>query len=350
MRITIKIFPKLLLFVALAFIAGSKAYAQTEPKDTIFMRDGTILSGELKGLKSGRVEFDIDNISIVKIKYDKIQMLKAITHQYRLETSDRKIYFGYIRRGDSTGIIRISSEDTTVLIPISHVAFMTSFDGTSFSHIRGYISSGFNYTRSSNAGRFNLDASMTWQFERLRTDLTGSMFVSQLDTGWVRDRENLNLQSYYLLNPWISVGGSLKYQRNYELGLARRYQEGIGVVYSMLSENNLQLKALSGLVLNQERNLEGESFSNQVEIPITLSLDFFKFSKPNISINSTQSAYFSITDAGRLRLDGDTRVSWEIIDDLDLSIQFYHNFDNRPPSGSSRNWDYGTVLGLKYTF
>lgn len=336
----------LLLFLLYA----TNGYGQTELKDTIFMKDGTVLSGELKGLKSGRLEFDIDNISIVKIKFDKVRMVKAITHQYRLETSNRKIYFGYLSRADSTGYVKIRTADSSVVIPINYIAFMTSYDGSSLTHIRGYVSSGFNYARSSNAGRFNLDGSITWQFERLRTDLTGSMFISQTDTTWVRDRENLNIQSYYVLNPWISVGGMFKYQRNYELGLARRYQEGLGIVYTWLTKNNLQVKTLTGLVFNQERNTEGATFPNQVEIPLTLMAEFFKFSHPNISVTTNQSFYLSLTDAGRMRWDGDTRITWELIDDLNLSIQMYHNYDNRPPSGSSRNWDYGTVLGLKYTF
>ncbi|MFN5646303.1 MAG: DUF481 domain-containing protein, partial [Sphingobacteriales bacterium] len=338
------------LLALLLVLSVTNGYAQTKVKDTIIMKDGTVLSGELKGLKSGRLEFDIDNISIVKIKFDRIRLVKAITHQYRVETSDRKIYFGFIRRSDSTGILRILTKDSAVLIPLDKIAFMTSYDGSSFMHVRGYVSSGFTYARSSNAGRFNFDAAIAWQFERVRTDLTGSMFVSQTDTTWVRDRENLNLQSFYLINSYLSVGGMVKYQRNYELGLARRFQEGLGIVYNWLSRNNFQVKSLTGLVFNQERNIEGQSFSNQIEVPLTIQAEFFKFSKPNISVNTSQSAYISLTDPGRLRWDGDTRISWELIEDLALSIQIYHNFDNRPPSGDPRSWDYGTVLGLKYTF
>ena len=342
--------PLSILLACTLILAATNGYGQTQIKDTIVMKDGTVLSGELKGLKSGRIEFDIDNISIVKIKFDRIQMVKAITHQYRVETSDRKIYFGYIRRSETPGILRILTKDSAVLIPLNSIAFMTSYDGSSFMHVRGYVSSGFTYARSSNAGRFNFDAAIAWQFERVRTDLTGSMFVSQTDTTWVRDRENLNLQSYYLINSYISVGGMVKYQRNYELGLARRFQEGVGVLYNWLSRNNFQVKSLTGLVFNQERNIEGQSFSNQIEVPLTIQAEFFKFNKPNIAINTTQSAYISLTDPGRLRWDGETRISWELISDLALSINIYHNYDNRPPSGSSRTWDYGTVLGLKYTF
>ncbi len=343
------LYPKLAILLVLLFSASELIFSQ-ELKDTIIMNNGMILSGELKNLKSGRVEFDIDNISIVKVKFDRIKMIKAQSHAFRIETSDRKIYYGNIRRGDKPGTIKIESIDTTVIIPLNSVASMTSFNNKTYRTISGYVSSGFNYARSSNSGRFNLDGAVKLQSRRTYSELISSMFISQTDSNWVRDRESLALSTYYVLNPWISIGGNLKYQRNYELGLARRFQEGIGLMVNLLKHNNFQMRVVSGLVINQEKSTEGVEFPTQVEIPLNYYLEFFKFSDPNISITTSQTAYFSITDAGRVRWDGDTRISWEIIDDLALSLQFYHNYDNRPPSGNSRTWDYGTVIGLKYEF
>ena len=339
------------LMVSAAFCIFLTPSTQSQVlKDSVFMNDGTILSGELKGLKSGRLEFDIDNISVVKIKSDKIKMIRALTHAYRIETSDRKLYYGNLRRSAEPGTVKIEMKDSSVIVPISHIAALTSLDNQSLRTITGYISSGFNYARSSKAGRFNFDGVMNIQMQRLNTNLAGSMFLSQTDSNWVRDRESFSINSFYIINPWIAAGGLFKYQRNLELGLARRFQEGAGVGVSMLNKNNFQIRVISGLVVNQEKNIEGVRFPTQVEIPLQLYLEYFKFTDPNISITTTQSSYMSLTDAGRVRWDGETRVSWEIISDLALSLQFYHNFDNRPPSGNNRKWDYGTVLGLKYQF
>jgi len=343
----LKFFLGLLICLVLVPVA---ARSQVKPKDTLIMKDGTVLSGELKSLKSGRIEFDIDNITVVKIKYDRIQQIKGLMHFYRVETSDRKIYYGHIRRAYEPGALKVQMADSSVIIPLTHIAFITSFDNNSLSKISGYVSSGFTYARSSNSGRFTLDGNAHWQFKRTNTDLTGSMFVSQTDTGWIRDRESLALSSFYLLNPWVSIGVNLKYQRNFELGLGRRFQEGIGARVNLLNHNNFQIRALSGLVVNQEKSIEGTPFPTQVEVPVNLYLEYFKFSKPEISITTTQSVYISLTDAGRVRFDGDTRLSWEIINDLALSLQFYHNYDSKPPSATNRNWDYGTVFGLKYAF
>ncbi len=340
---------KTVILLLLPALIHMQSFSQ-KLKDTVIMKDGTILSGELKSLKSGKIEFDIDNITIVKIKFDKIQLIKGLSHTYRIETSDRKIYYGNIRRGDQPETIKIVMGDSSTVIPLNHIAFMTSFSNKTYRSFSGYVSSGFNYARSSNSGRFNFDGLVRMQSKRTHSELSGSLFVSQTDTNWVRDRESLAFSAFYVLNPWISIGGNLKYQRNYELGLARRYQEGLGLMVNLLKHNNFQMTALTGLVVNQEKSTEGVEFPTQVEIPLNYHMEFFKFSDPNISISINQTAYFSITDMGRVRWDGDSRLSWEIIDDLALSLQFYHNFDNRPPSGSSLNWDYGTVIGLKYEF
>jgi hypothetical protein len=340
---------KTLTSFALMLCFFSKCFSQ-ELKDTVIMNDGMIFSGDLKSLKSGKIEFDIDDVGIVKIKFDKIRMIKSMAHAFRIETGDRKIYYGTIHRGDKPGTIRVETKDSSIIIPLNQVSTLTSFDNKTYRSISGYISSGFNYARSSNSGRFNFDGQVRMQTPRTYSDLQGSMFISQTDTTWVRDRENLAANYYYVLGPWFSIGGTLKYQRNFELGLARRFQEGVGLVFNVLKKNNFQIRLLSGLVVNQEKNTEGFESPTQVEIPFNFYLEFFKFSHPNISVSTNQTSYISLTDAGRIRWDAETRFSWEIINDLALSVQLYHNYDSKPPSNNSRQWDYGTVTSLKYIF
>jgi hypothetical protein len=137
------------VLISLMILGPLASFSQTQ-RDTIIMNDNTILSGELKTLKSGKVEFDIDNIGIVKIKYDRIRMIKGLSHSYRIETSDRRIYYGQIRRGDKPGTIKVVSVDSTRIVPLNRVSFITSFNNKTYRIISGYVASGFNYARSSN--------------------------------------------------------------------------------------------------------------------------------------------------------------------------------------------------------
>jgi hypothetical protein len=58
--------------------------------------------------------------------------------------------------------------------------------------------------------------------------------------------------------------------------------------------------------------------------------------------------YFGINQDGRKRFDGETRINWEVISNLNLGLQFYSSFDNASLGGSSNNYDYGIVFNVGY--
>ena len=68
------IIPKTFFFlIAQCFFLKSIA----QNKDTIFFVNKSILIGELRSIKLGRIEFDGDGIGIVNIKYNKIGTIQS---------------------------------------------------------------------------------------------------------------------------------------------------------------------------------------------------------------------------------------------------------------------------------
>ena len=324
--------------------------AQSQHKDTLFLHDGQILSGELKKYQYGKIEFDMDNVQIVNVKYTKVRTIRTHQHIYRVETADRRIITGIIKPSEDDGIIRIQSVDSTFFIPINHVTLITAFDDRWYMNLHGYVSAGYSYTKSSNIGRFNLDGTVNYNSRKTSTSVSGNAAYTQ-DRGTIsRDRENLGTSSFYILNPWWSLGALFNYQRNLELGLQRRFQESVGVRYNIVYRNRFQMRALTGLAINQEKNTDGVSLPVRYEIPFNVNLNFFKFEKPNISFNTSQTVYISLSQQGRIRYDGDTYLSWEMIKDLSLTMNFYHSYDSKPVVIGAATFDYGLVFGLKYTF
>jgi hypothetical protein len=147
---------------------------------------------------------------------------------------------------------------------------------------------------------------------------------------------------------WAAVA-SLRYQQNIELGLDRRWQQGLGVARRFLIARNQLASLLSGVAINQERNVEGVT-SNNTEVMLQGNYDLFSFVNPNMSLSVVQSAYLSLTESQRVRLDGDINLFYEIIADFSLTLQFYYNFDSRSPATGTPNADYGFVAGLTYKF
>jgi len=236
------------------------------------------------------------------------------------------------------------------IINIEEISSFYPFSGKFFKNFSGTVGLGYNYTKSSGFGRLNFDATINYYSKKheLTTALTG--IYSQTDTGFTRDREEVSLKDNYYFSPSWFVTAFLVYQKNLELGLDRRYQEGLGIGNKFITSKIMYGWARAGAVINQEKNIEGVSSETLAEGYAQLQFNLFKFSKPEIKFDFRQTVYFGITESDRIRTDGQIDLSWEIIKDFKLTFQFYNNYDSKPPSAGVSNFDYGTVFGLRYNF
>lgn len=322
----------------------------TQEKDTVFLHNKTVLIGELKTITLGKLTIDADDVTLVNIKTTKIRTLKAYSHYYRIETIHRMVYYSRILPDTIPGSIRIRDADSTISIELEDIASLSSFKSPQAAQWEGAISAGYSFTRSSKIGRLNGDLSLKRTTRKLEMTGTYSTILTQTDTGWARDNVTGGINAYYYLNPRWQAVAFLQYQRNLELGLARRYQEGLGSLYSLISTNHVRFRTGTAIVFNQELNTEGVHSPNQVEIPLVNTFNFFSFSKPELDLSSTQNIYFSLTTKGRIRHDGQIKLTWKIITDFSINLSFYDNYDSKPPGENAATIDYGVVFGLSYSF
>ena len=339
------------LSVCTVFFICSVTSLFGQEKDSVFLYHGQMLLGEVLNMSEGRLELDSDDAGVVKIKYYKIRTFSAGIHYYRIRTTDENVLYGLIRTSSNEGFIRVVNENSTVEIPIESVVRLQQYDESFGKRISGKISAGYDYTRSSNIGRINFDLGMKYLAQDLEINLNASTIMTQSDGSITRDIENMNITGgYFLSYAWL-VAGRLTYQRNLELSLLRRFQEFAGVGYLLLQKSHHQFILISGFAINQELSTEGVASPSLWEIPLFLNYNLYLFQDPDLQLDINQNIYFGITDSGRVRNDGNIRLSWEPINDFVIGLNFYNNFDNKPPEGeSTRNFDFGTVLSLGYKF
>ena len=209
---------------------------------------------------------------------------------------------------------------------------------------------GYSYTRSSQFGRLNFDGAVNYSSLKQEINFSFSGIYTVTDSGTTRDREDAGLKYNHYFTPRSFSTAFLVYQRNLELGLKRRYQEGLGLGNKFLTNRYIYAWARAGMVLNQEVSTENESSGLLSEAFLQLQFNFFRFEKPEINVDLYESVFFGIAQNGRIRNDGELDINWEMIDDLKLNLGFYTNYDNQPPVAGNRKFDYGIVLGLTYTF
>ena len=323
---------------------------RAQDKDTIILHNGQMLVGKVQGASLGSISIDDYELKMQNIKLYKIKVL-IIHEKFKIQTVQKNIYYSKVMPDGRDGWVIIKEDSSNSLhIPIDEIYMLISLEKQFFHRLNGNITAGLSFTKSSSIGQTNFAANVLFATKHFNYQLAASSIAS-IDSGnFSRDNENLQFfAAYDLSGPWF-LAGMGQYQRNLELNISRRFVEMLGVGNQLFIHTNWQLLVTSGVDFTQERSVDGISSLPQVEIPVMLKFNFYQFKNPDIQINFLFTSFFSITEPGRVRYDGNTNFSWQLIRYFYLTLSPYSNFDNRPPNGSTSNFDYGLVFGLTYKF
>lgn len=331
------------------FLLFFSMLAYSQVKDTVFFLNKSIMVGEFKKMRLGKIEFDSDEVGLVYIKYHKIKTIHVHSYYCRTETIDKRVLYGSVLSSKIPGniIVHTLKEDVEVkLVDVSSISFYGEHWTDSLS---GSFGAGYSYTKSSDIGRFNLDGTIKYAKSKLELQLSGSV-ITTVDSSTVnRENEDITLSSRFLTDTrWYSAV-SLRYQRSIELGLLDRWQEGGGIGYKFLLRQHNFARVISGIVVNHETDFEYDK-NTYWEWSTSAGYDFFSFDKPNITVSMRQGIYVSLSQKGRIRNEGDLTISWELIDDFSINLSFYHYYDRKSPGTNTSKTDYGYVTGLSYKF
>ena len=322
----------------------------SQAKDTIVLLKGQTLIGEVQNADLGDITIDDMDLKMQNVKLYKIKKL-VIDEKLKIQTVDKKFYFGSLKTAEREGWANIyTSSGETIPIPITNIYELISLEGGFFKRLNGNVSVGFSFNKSSDVGQLNFSANVMYSAKNFDYKLMVNS-IGTVDSG-AFSSDNINVQllsDYALTDTWFLVAG-IQYQRNLELSIARRYLGLAGAGNQLFIRKNWRLQALTGITFSQEKSIEDVSSGLLYEIPLMFQFNFYQFRHPDIQISSTQAAYFSLSQPGRLRYDGNTNFSWQIIRYFYLNLSPYISFDSKPPAGNNSTFDYGVVFGISYKF
>ncbi len=338
--------------IALLLVFGNLSwiYSMGQVKDTLYLRNGQILVGELKKIELGIIQFDDDDLKILNIKINKVTGMSATKNIYKITTVSDREYLGTIHPSVNPRYVNFHITGDTITLFMDDISELNFINERFLQSLDGSLTLGYNYTRSSDIGRFNFDTQTSYKSERIGVELTSSVINTREEDTTYRERGNITLALNYYLNPaWYAIALA-SYQRNLELGIYRRLQEGLGIANNFVLRQHMKASIGLGVVLNQEFNADLTPSGSLVEIPLILQWNFFKFSDPNIQLSTSQVFYTSASQKGRFRLDGETRATWKVIQDLALTVTCYNNYDSQPPTENASKFDFGVVIGVSYIY
>ena len=308
--------------------------------DKLYLKNGDVITGEIKNLKFAKLSFDMDGPGTIQIKWEFIVKL----------TSD-KIFQVTMRQGEvlvtKLDSIFFEQKDVTLNDVVEIVQIKSRF----LKRLDGDVNVGFNYAKSNSILQFNFSSSITYRKPKLETNLKlNSVISSNSSDSSTSKKQDATIGVLRRLNKSFYVDGVLAWQENTELGVDNRYMVSAGGGKLIFNNNRRRLLTGLGLTYNLEQSIGDPSYTGNLEGLIAVQFKEFHYTTPKISIDTKLAVYPGLTDWGRVRIDFDISSKIEIFKDFNVGLSFYNVYDSRPPSGTGSHHDYGINFTLGYEF
>jgi len=219
-----------------------------QERDTVYLRNGQIMVGQLNKISLGVIEFDDVDLSVQNVRYHKVKTIKAVMRTYRIETIDKNVYFGIIKPSEVYGEVVIDDGFIEKAYPIVDLYKLVTLEKKFIKKTKGTVGLGYSYTKSSDIGRTNFDWDFKFIEEKYDVNFSGSFIFTNNQGEKTRDREAVSLAWLYNISPVLIGGLGLNYQRNIELGLASRFQQFLDLGAVFCSKATFKVCSYRGLL------------------------------------------------------------------------------------------------------
>ena len=338
--------------LALALVAGAAltpTAAIAAKTDVLLLRNGDRITGEVKGLARGKLDYKTDDAGRLSVEWDKVARLTSV-NSFDVEDTRGRRYFGRLVPSSRDGYVVFQSNraDTLAVFDVIGIA---PVNATLAERLSAYLDLGFTLAKANEATTFSLSGKANYRAPSVGGQLTYDSYAQGQQHVQTTTRNTVRQSvSWYLQQRW-SVVGILQFEQNEELDLDHRVTTGGAVERVLQHTNQMQLSLAAGLVGTQEQFSSGTGSTRDTGLEGLLAADWdaFRFDSPKLDFSTSVALFPSISDAGRVRGQGEFRLVYEVFKDFNAGVRFTDTFDSRPPEGASKN-DYVTELTIGWSY
>jgi len=330
----------------LTIIFSTCAVAKT---DVVVFVNGDRLTGEVKSLERGKLRFKTAATDTISIEWDDVARLTS-NQNIQVETEGGDRYLGQLVVHSDERQVVVKTVSGLQTLDAEHIVFMNPIEEKGIERFDGDITAGFNFAKASEVSQAQLGLELEARTETRIFELDVASVTSDSEDNESSQRHSLDL-GYTRLWPkrWFT-GAVVRLERNDELGLDLRTSIGAGGGRYLRQTNSSVLSLVGGLQLSRENVSAALEDEDTVEAFATLSWDWFRYDTPELDFSTELQVIPNLTDTGRVRVEFDVSLKWEMIEDLFWELGFYDSFDSDPVVPGAEKNDYGVITSLGWEF
>jgi hypothetical protein len=326
---------------------SKKKEAESKKNDTIVLKNGNILDGEIKKLRSGVLtmgtsysnsDFNIDFSEVTEIKIQKSCFI-ILTHGRRRT--------GFISP-DGPGKFTFTSEEYGIeIFDISELIYLDEISESFWSRFNGNIDLSFNLTKANNASQFTIGGGLYYRGPKWISSLIISALNSKQDNTEEIQRTDINSEIQRILSKNWYLLSNLSYLSNTEQALEGRYALRFGAGRFLALSNKLSWGLNTGLNYNIENFTDGTPSQESTEL--YLGSQFVMFDYKDFYLNTNINLFPSLSEKGRWRIDYNLDVKYDLPWDFYIKTGLQFNYDNQAATTGS-DFDYVFTTGFGWKF
>ena len=319
---------------------------EARPKtDRVTLANGDTVSGEIKDLQNGYLRYSTDSMGTVMVEWGDVRALDS-EHFFRIRTHDGVRFFGAIDQAATPGWIAILHAEGVEEYPVTEIVAIRPIESSVRERLDMVVSAGYSDFKASDSSTTSLGLNMSYADAYSTNKLQARSVVSDNNGSNESSARVDAVRQKLWNNPRHFTYYGANWESNDDLAVDNRVGLALGMGRHFIDSNRTHLAITGGIQGLAEENSLGES-TESIEGLVAIQFDTWRFSAPELNLTSLLRMYPGITESGRFRADGNITLSWEIVDDFNLNVSAFGNFDNET-SRDGDDFDYGITTGVEW--
>jgi len=312
--------------------------------DTIRLKNNDMLVGEIKSISTGILTIETSySDKDFKIEFNKVKALIISRKCIITLTNDRRFY-GKIQSENSGGLKIILEDGGSQRFQLDEIIDLVEVYDKFWKRFKGGIDLGFNFTKASNIGQFEISGNINFIGKKWRNKASIDVLYSTQDSLTDVKRINAKVETIRLLPKKWYLLADVSYLSTVDL--KGRISPSAGLGRFIKSTNKLYFGVTVGATVNFE-NYE-ETALNKTSSEAFLGSNFNMYDFKDFDLSTGFKFYAGLTEKGRIRTDYDITIKYDLPWDFYIKTGFSLNYDNQPAvRGTEVDYIFNSGFGYK---
>ncbi|HJS47000.1 MAG TPA: DUF481 domain-containing protein [Gemmatimonadales bacterium] len=345
--------PLALAAVLVPVLLPSPAAAQKT--DVVVLRNGDRITGEVKGLAHGLLDYSTDDVGRLKIEWTKILRITSREY-YEVEVASGRKHFGRFDPPAADGMLLVALQSTADTLPIDQVVGITPIGSRFVSRLQAWFDLGFTLAKAQWATTLTSSGEVRYRDPTVTSGVTFSSYFQKQEDVDATKRISVQLDAGRFVRTRDLVGVLLLLERNDELGLARRITVGAGAGRTLARSNTREVSIFLGLVVSGEETRLGDpagasdTTTTNLEGLASLSWSAFRYDQPRLDFSADLALFPGFAEGGGIRANLDARLKYELFHDFNVGLSFSDAYDSNPAGSAGARNDFVTSVTIGWSY